>query len=146
MGSVTSGLDNSIKEGINIINGPNGLFTLIRDSQNNVVQAYQHTVDGVKTIYTDTERNFFRTVNNTQQHLANNFRSTQKDVVTLVDDQLDSTQFLFRDMLHKFYDTIQWSATLSFIFVIVVTLLFGEHIVKEIITPIIKNGVKISFS
>src|SRR4051812_32955039 len=47
----------------NIINGPNGLISVFRDSVNGTVSAYKHTVSGLVNEYTDMEINFFSVAN-----------------------------------------------------------------------------------
>ena len=156
MGQVTSDLNNTIKEGINIINGPNNsLFSIVRDTQNNVVSAYRHTVNGLVTVYQGTQQNFFSTANNLIQNLSNigfdaekslfrNFRATEKDIVTAFDDFSDNINENYRQTLNKFFDTLQWSISLWFLLVLLVWVLYGKDIIS-FVDHIIKNGVKVSF-
>lgn len=153
--SLTDGINNNIREGINIISGPNGLISVVRDSVNGTISAYKHTVNGLVNVYTDTEQNFFSTANNIQQNVSNivfdtekgvirDFRATEKDIVTMLDDQGDQIQYFFRSNTNKMWDTIQWIISLGFLGFLLILILFGKDILN-IIDHIIKNGIKVTF-
>lgn len=155
MGNVTAPLDNTIREGINVINGPNGLISVVRDAQSGIVTMYQSTLSGVKEVFKDSEQNFFRVGNNLIQNISNiaydaekgiirDFRAVQKDIVTLLDDTQDNLNENFRLLLFNITNTIQYVISLGFLAFILIFLLFGKEIF-EMVKHVIQNGVKITF-
>lgn len=155
MGNVSSDINSSIKDGINVISGPNGLFSVVRNTTDGVVSAYKHTVTGLQRVYQGTERDFFRTANNVFQNVSNiafdaekgivrDFRAVKKDIITLLDDVQDNLNENFRQLLHKIFDTAQWVISLGFLGFLLVLIMFGDKIFG-MIEHFVKNGVKITF-
>jgi hypothetical protein len=148
-------ISDSVKEGISVFNGPNGAFSVVRDGVNGTVSVFKEGINGLQKIYTDTEQNFFRTANNVQQNISNiafdaekniarSYRATEKDIITALDDQGDQLQFFFRDLSHKWFDTLQWILSLGFLFGLLVLIMYGDKIFS-MIDHVIQNGIKVSF-
>lgn len=149
--SLTDGINQNIREGISVINGPNGVISVFRDGVSGTVSVFNNGI----LAYKDTEQNFFKVANNVQQNFANiafdtekgilrNLRGWEKDVITMLDDQGDQLQYFFRNISNKWFDTVQWSVSLAFLAFLLVLCLFGKDIMS-IIDHIIKNGVKVTF-
>ena len=147
-------ISDSVKEGISVFNGPNGVFSVVRDGVNGTVTVFREGINGLQKVYTDTEQNFFRTANNIQQNVSNiafdaekgvirNLRGWEKDFITLLDDQGDQLQFFFRDISHKWFDMIQWFLSLGFLFGFMILVMYGDKIFS-MIEHVIQNGVKLS--
>lgn len=110
---------------------------------------YQSTAQGLVLIYTDTERNILRTLNNTQLLIANAYMSTEKDIVEgvrsplektlhIVDNHMDQIEVIMNNAINQAFSIGNLMLVMIFFGILIFFVLFGKEVILQIV-DIVKN-------
>lgn len=138
-------MSNNISNSINVaVNGMTYNVSKAVDTiGNSIITITRQLGDTTTTIFKDTERNAFLFLGNTMQNLTNAYVDTEQNIVFgiqsplektlhIADDQLDQLQMLLYDAIHNIISTMQMSAVIIFIVVLLAFLFLAkkEYIMK----------------
>ena len=129
----------------NIINLPGEILeeggTIIKRQQTlgaEEIELAQQTVsqglDGAQRIMMDTERNIGKIANNFQDNAFYSGRYVAKNVVSLIDNQLDNVFNLIQDVRVDIANGMQLFAIITATGLVVIAILYGDQLVKRGIT------------
>jgi len=119
-----------------------------------VTNIYKNTAGSLVLMYTDTERNIIKTLNNSQLLISNAYQSTQENiifgirsplekVIHVFDNHLDQWEQIANNFLNNAFEIGDLTAWMIFYVIILFFLIFGKEVIIQLIDLV--KSFKISF-